>query len=144
MQILCTLSGRRRLWSNGSHRSVICWETKTMTRLCSPQPQHQCHVLCSEAKTVIKRLYKKQWTGQHNPPSNEIKNKPSSSDTRLSHAPDCTCETGIRTPEHILQRPPPPQTTTTKKPEATCGSHKTRKQTSGPEAWLLKRLRDLY
>jgi ribonuclease HI len=80
----------------------------------------------SEAKTLVKRQYKTLWTNQHNPPSeDQMQHLQRHQQTTLfrlrtghcrlrahmyrlglSHTPDCSCETGPQTPEHVLQSCP--------------------------------------
>ena len=79
-----------------------------------------------EAKTLVKRHYQTFWTAQHSPPSDDqMPNLQRHQQTTifrlrtghcrlrahmhrlgLSHTPDCPCETGPQTPEHILQTCP--------------------------------------
>ena len=79
-----------------------------------------------EAKTAIKSQYKKLWDEEHNHPSDDqlpqLERHEQTTIFRLrtghcrlrahlhriglSHTPDCPCETGSQTPEHILQSCP--------------------------------------
>ncbi|KAK7087964.1 hypothetical protein V1264_021950 [Littorina saxatilis] len=80
----------------------------------------------SEAKTLVKRHYQTTWNAQHSLPSDDqMPNLQRHQQTilfrlrtghcrlrahmhrlGLSHTPNCPCETGPQTPEHILQTCP--------------------------------------
>lgn len=64
---------KTQLCSIGSHHIVICWEMKKADRFAKSstrQPQQRYLVPYSEARTIIRHRYKKFWTDQHNPQSN--------------------------------------------------------------------------
>ena len=88
------------------------------------QPMHK--ISYGEAKTLIQRQFHQKWTEAHPSPSDDgIKNLQRQQQTilfrlrtghcrlryhmyrlGLCHSPDCPCETGPQTPEHILQSCP--------------------------------------
>ena len=79
-----------------------------------------------EAKTLVKRIFKTQFDDQHSHPSDDQMSQLQRSQQTmifrlrtghcrlrahlyrlgLSHTPDCPCETGPQTPEHVLQSCP--------------------------------------
>lgn len=101
-------------------------EADRLAKSGSRMEQPHLPVSYSEAKTIIKRHSKTQWANQHNPPSDDqiihLRRHEQTIIFRLrtghcrlrhhmyrlglSHTPDCQCQTGPQTPEHVLQSCP--------------------------------------
>lgn len=128
-RLLCDLSQRTQVavqWIPAHCGLAGNEEADRLARLGSRQEQTSPPVSYKEAKTLIKRKLQTQFKEHHSHPSDDqmphLQRRQQTTIFRLrtghcrlrdhlyrlglSHTPDCTCQTGPQTPEHILQSCP--------------------------------------